>query len=474
MEQPQENNLQPKDEWTDLLLIADELKEQLSEVQPDPRFVSALRLRLIQSHPANQRETTGYTKDQQKNRGMWMINGLVKKLSQGVKDAFAPWLRKKRLVYKTSFQQKNVRLLFLTAACLLLLWIGTTFYGDMSSRAEAEAIMSRMEQASSLSSMNVRSYRAKIAYTENKADGTLLQSESLRWYRKTGEFRQETKVLKPHPFHRTIVASEGNFWSSDSQAVQVSIDGMAQAALDHLAGPYLGMESLEELVHLDSDAYKAQLWGEEKIAGRDCHILELKGKGKGKGKSLANGISRTRVWVDKETYFALRTEVYNQKDQLKSAQETLEITYNLPLDDQLFQREPHQREELGYSDPKKVTDAVPLTIHFSFTEDEYRPRKSVSYHISLQNESTQSIYLAKESPQLAIGEMKEVQSDVWSYPLSGLASAVIKPGERVEVTVSWQVEAPPGKYLIMLRNLSLIQNRKKQVYDVGLGGFFVP
>lgn len=202
LEESQKNSPRTDEEWSDLLMIADELQKTHSDAQPDPHFVTTLRSELIQKHPAAQ--------------------GCVHTASKR----------------KQSFLRYTV----LLVACMVLIWMGSHFYDMETSQAEARAIISRMEQTSSLSSMDVTSYRAKITYTGKKADGTVQRSESLRWYRTQGQFRQETKVLQPQPFQRTIVASDGKFWSSDSQAVQVSIDQMAQIALDRLAGPYLGME----------------------------------------------------------------------------------------------------------------------------------------------------------------------------------------------------------------------------------------
>ena len=152
---------------------------------------------------------------------------------------------------------------------------------------------------------------------------------------------------------------------------------------------------------------------------------------------------RVRTWIDKETYFALRLEVYDVEGRLISTQETVEITYNLPLGDHLFQPPPEQRSK-QFSSENVIQDEMPLTIHFSSSEEEYRRGEQVFYRIKLKNDSTQSISLAEKSPRIAIGEMKAEEGEVWSYPLAGLAGAVIKPGETVEVTVSWVVEGPPG------------------------------
>jgi outer membrane lipoprotein-sorting protein len=84
--------------------------------------------------------------------------------------------------------------------------------------------------------------------------------------------------------------------------------------------------------------YDPELEGSATVAGRAVWVIDL-GQASGCLPATVGGepIGGVRVWVDKETYFVLKTELYEVPEQtvLFSA-EVLEIEFNVPLDADLF------------------------------------------------------------------------------------------------------------------------------------------
>ena len=191
-------------------MIADELQKTHSDAQPDPHFVTTLRSELIQKHPAAQ--------------------GCVHTASKR----------------KQSFLRYTV----LLVACMVLIWMDSHFYDMETSQAEARAIISRMEQTSSLSSNGCDQLPSQnhLYRKESRWNGAAFGILSLVQNARPISTRNKGVAAPALPaddcsFRREILVIRFSSGSS-------SIDQMAQTALDRLAGPYLGMESLEELLCL--------------------------------------------------------------------------------------------------------------------------------------------------------------------------------------------------------------------------------
>ena len=75
-------------------------------------------------------------------------------------------------------------------------------------------------------------------------------------------------------------------------------------------GSEIAYEDIEK-VHLADYTYN--LLREEKLDGRDVWVLESKPTDKRRGKT---SYSRSLIWVDKPTYLALKTELYDKQGKL--------------------------------------------------------------------------------------------------------------------------------------------------------------
>lgn len=317
-------------------------------------------------------------------------------------------------------------------------------------------------------SMRVDRYRATMVHWGVREDGTRYRSVSERWYENPGRFRQEITYSLPRSFRRTVVMAGGRFWSSDSRDTVVWIDSVSQTAVSNLAGPYMGAEQLEELLRLPSDQYDVKLIGSGRVAGRHCYELELSVR----DRRFVEEITRMRLWVDRETFYALKMEAFDSQNRLRFGQEVREIEYNPPMDSAIFQ--PDLPDAPAFEGKEETAlEEGPLRIRFASTGVEYRRGERVAFRLTLENVGESPVRLTDQRARLSVGYLKEEQG-VWEQELDALAGVTIPPGKSVQATATWQVDVPPGKYMVFLKGLTFSADGKQKSQDVGLGLFFVP
>jgi Outer membrane lipoprotein-sorting protein len=78
------------------------------------------------------------------------------------------------------------------------------------------------------------------------------------------------------------------------------------------------------------------LLGVEEVDGRSAYVLEAKPEAENEGYIL---ISRTKMWVDKETWMALRCEMYDSKENLVTETEISDLEVNTGIPDSEFEFE---------------------------------------------------------------------------------------------------------------------------------------
>ncbi|PZR96695.1 MAG: hypothetical protein DLM69_10475 [Candidatus Chloroheliales bacterium] len=84
------------------------------------------------------------------------------------------------------------------------------------------------------------------------------------------------------------------------------------------------------------NCYTPVLSGTTTIVGRPAYIISLGTSHASCGQSMADTSGGRLVWLDRETYFVLKDESYNQAGQPVSSVEVTAIQYNQPLDPALF------------------------------------------------------------------------------------------------------------------------------------------
>ena len=421
----------PDGEMVGLVEVANQLS---APERPDPDFVASLRAELLQS--ARPSDDDG---SRVRMKGSDRREGKLRRIRRSL-----AWM----------------------AAVIALLLVGIGTFFQPVPDVDAREVVAKMKQTAR--SMRVDRYRATMVHWGVGEDGTRYRSVSERWYEDPGRFRQETTYSLPRSFRRTVVMAGGRFWSSDSRDTVVWIDSVSQTAVSNLAGPYMGAEQLEDLLRLPSDQYDVELTGSDRVAGRHCYMLELSVR----DRRIAEEITRMRLWVDRETFYALRMEAFDSQNRLRFGQEVREIAYNPPMDSALFQPD-HPDAPAFEAKEETALKEGSLRIRFASTGVEYRRGERVSFRLTLENAGESPIRLDDRGSRLSVGNLKEEQG-VWEQELDALSGVIIPPGKSVRATATWRVDVPPGKYMVFLKGLTFSVDGKQKSQDVGLGLFFVP
>ena len=421
----------PDGEMAGLVEVANQLS---ASERPDPDFVASLRAELLQS--ARPSDVDG---SRVRMKGNDRREGKLRRLRRSL-----AWM----------------------AAVIALMLVGIGTFFQPVPDVDARDVVAKMKQ--STQSMRVDRYRATMVHWGVGEDGTRYRSVSERWYENPGRFRQETTYSLPRSFRRTVVMAGGRFWSSDSRDTVVWIDSVSQTAVSNLAGPYMGAEQLEDLLRLPSDQYDVKLIGSDRVAGRHCYELELFVR----NRRFAGEITRMRLWVDRETFYALKMEAFDSQNHLRFGQEVKEIEYNPPMDSALFQPD-HPDAPAFEAKEETALEEGSLRIRFASTGVVYRRGERVSFRLTLENVGERPIRLDDRRSRLSVGYLKEGQG-VWEQELDALAGVTIPPGKSVRATATWRVDVPPGKYMVFLKGLTFSVDGKQRSQDVGLGLFFVP
>jgi len=100
--------------------------------------------------------------------------------------------------------------------------------------------------------------------------------------------------------------------------------------------------------------YLATVVREETIAGRSTQLIEVVPR--------SGGHAARRLWVDRETGFALKRELYNVDGRLMMGTEYVEVIFGAPVDPQLFQV-PQGWRRVGPAQEGRPVDLAGLARH---------------------------------------------------------------------------------------------------------------
>ena len=105
------------------------------------------------------------------------------------------------------------------------------------------------------------------------------------------------------------------------------------------------------------EKYDVKLVGEEKIANRDCYVIELKPKGK-------DYFINQKLWIDKEFWYPLKIEI--NYGNFSSIVEYKNIEFNTGLSDDIFEFKPSEGVRLFNLQYYNVTHATPSSLNHIF------------------------------------------------------------------------------------------------------------
>jgi outer membrane lipoprotein-sorting protein len=244
-------------------------------------------------------------------------------------------------------------------AVLVLFGVGISLYtlASRPSPVSAQGIIEKAYTAANLPSTGgVQSFtlteiqRAVPANARQSALGALgggeqILSETKRWYEAPNRWRVENQ--------QTVVAADGKEISHDN-SVEVSdgtdiwrydpgqntvIINRFDPAINAKGGVALFGQNagiLNDLLKQAATCYEPKVTGSASVAGRKAYVIDL-GRTKCPSASAPEMNGRLVIWIDKETFFILKQELYSTEgSQLIMSSEVTLVQYNIPLDSGLF------------------------------------------------------------------------------------------------------------------------------------------
>lgn len=163
------------------------------------------------------------------------------------------------------------------------------------------------------------------------------RTETRWWFQAPDRWRSETiSTGSDHPVRSMIVNDGVDTWSYNPAQNSVRIH---RSRPDQPFGPAPAAgenASLEGLLLQESTCYNPRLQGTESVAGRSAYVVDL-GPSQCPSSSAPEVNGRRVIWVDKESFFLLKSVTYSQAgDGVVAAMETTAIQYNGAVDADLF------------------------------------------------------------------------------------------------------------------------------------------
>lgn len=276
-----------------------------------------------------------------------------------------------------------------TAAVCILAIVGATLWwtGRSQSVSAQEVLQMAISTATDPAGVGVRSFHYKretvstapASYTiqagktpvPSRETHTNVTTEE-RWGALPNRWRTDYRVTFPLPFSPDRVDLSG---SASDAATEWSYN-MWQGATEVRIGAYRSGVKTPLPIYIQvpsgptapgtpvqdvSSCYHPKLAGEATVAGRPAYIIDLGPYLCASGFRMdTNGTitpfpptppeqqGRHTMWIDKQTYFALKSENYNLDGTLSSRQEVTQIEYNIAIPDVVF----------AYALPPDVTNPI--------------------------------------------------------------------------------------------------------------------
>lgn len=246
-----------------------------------------------------------------------------------------------------------------TAAVLIAIFLAAGYFGGAPRAVQALDILDKAARvASDPGTLGVQSVEMTRSFWAKRIDPRLgpageVRSELHLWWQAPNRWRMEFRQTEP----ASAAMSEPNVNVSDGQTVWESYGGQKMVTINNwepgmdIIRGFLavgtvkmlsGAESADQLdlASLLKDArqcYDPKLLGEDTVAGRPAYVIDL-GPSRCPSASAVGMNGRQVIWVDKETFFGLKSEQYSQKPEegLIAAQEVTSVRYNSQIDASLF------------------------------------------------------------------------------------------------------------------------------------------
>ncbi|AEA47863.1 outer membrane lipoprotein-sorting protein [Archaeoglobus veneficus] len=220
-------------------------------------------------------------------------------------------------------------------------------------------------------------------------------------------FKKPNKVRMYNKEQGLLIVSNGKtMWSYDEKNNEVFVMELKQPEVS----PDYG-----KLVKNMMEYYDVELLGSEKVLGRDCYVLKLTPK---EGSEFAEFASTQKMWIDKEYWYPLKTEMKG-KD-MSMTMEYTEIEFNTGVSDDVFEFTPPEGakiktpEDLGIREFSSVEEAQ-QAVDFEILEPSYtagyelRTVTVIKDSVSMQYVNGQDIMFIREVVADKLPEMQNAE-----------------------------------------------------------------
>ncbi|WP_192868129.1 outer membrane lipoprotein-sorting protein [Calderihabitans maritimus] len=243
----------------------------------------------------------------------------------------------------------------LTTAILILAVVLT---GCQANLLSADQIAAKMKAANE----KINSYESKMEMTV-KMGGQTQTTIIKQWMKRPDLMRVEAESSEDG---KILSVSDGKrlwtYMEKKNQVMVFDVPGEIKKQQEE-------MGFLTEMVDRFLKEFEIEVVGQEKVAGRDCYILNLTPK-----QDAEFPLGKIKLWVDRESWMPLKQEIKN--DQMQVTMTYKEIRYNVDLDDNLFKFEapPGVKVKEVNLEPKKLTlEEARKTADFQVFEPTYLP-----------------------------------------------------------------------------------------------------
>lgn len=286
---------------------------------------------------------------------------------------------------ESEWEMKKTKVLALMILISLAL-----FASGCEEKLSAEEIATKMKEKGE----SIEDYSC-IIHTATYANGEKVQENEERVISKKPKM-MKSWIIKQGK-EEVASVSDGKFlWSYDEGTNTVTKIKLPEKPLIN-ESDYVGL--IEGFLNKTN----VSLQGIEEVDGRSAYVLEAKPEAKSERYSL---VSRTKMWVDRETWMALRCEMYDSKGNLMIETEISNLKVNTGIPDSEFEFKVPEGAEIKVIDLENIEVPEKMSLEearkkasFEILIPEYIPKgyalnhTMIDYETALEGQSHETVIL---------------------------------------------------------------------------------
>ncbi|AKB76861.1 hypothetical protein MSHOH_0378 [Methanosarcina horonobensis HB-1 = JCM 15518] len=220
------------------------------------------------------------------------------------------------------------------ALALIILISLALFASGCEEELSAEEIATKMQEKQE----NLEDYSG-IMYMATYVNGEKVMENEIRMMYKKPNLMKNLVIEQGE--EEVAAVSDGKFvWSYDPRTNTVTKIELPEE-------PLLKGSDYVRLIEDFLNETNVSILGVEEVDGRSAYVLEAEPETEKEGYRL---VSRTKMWVDKETWMALRYEMYDSKENLVIEVEMRDLEVNTGIPDSEFEFEVPEGAEIRVLD----------------------------------------------------------------------------------------------------------------------------